>query len=124
MRKKKVESLKESKRRIRKRIRKKIEGTPERPRLLVLKSNKYIYTHVIDDISGKVLMTVSTLDKNYREKNKNHKNTKAGKDLGEMLAKKLKEKKIKKVVFDRGYYPYHGRVKELADAVRKQGIVI
>ncbi|MBN1274003.1 MAG: 50S ribosomal protein L18 [Candidatus Aminicenantes bacterium] len=116
--------MKESRRRIRKRIRKKIEGTAERPRLLVLKSNRFLYTHVIDDVSGKVITSVSTLDKAFKEKNKSFKNMKASSILGEMLAKKLKEKKIKNVVFDRGYYPYHGRIKALADAVRKQGIII
>lgn len=108
--------------RLRKRIREKIKGTAERPRLHVFKSNAYMYTQVIDDLSGKVLMTASTLEKEFREKSKNSKNREACGRLGELLAKRLKDAKIESIVFDRGVYPYHGRVKVLAEAIRKEGI--
>ncbi|MFQ6070264.1 MAG: 50S ribosomal protein L18 [Candidatus Aminicenantales bacterium] len=122
MHKSKVELKKERKDRIRKRIRKKVRGYGERPRVFVFKSNRYIYAQVIDDEKGKVLTSVSTLEKEFREKNKHFKNIKASQALGEILAQRLKKKKIKKIVFDRGIYPYHGRVKALAEAMRKGGI--
>ncbi len=108
--------------RLRKRIREKIEGTAERPRLHVHKSNAYVYAQVIDDRAGAVLLTASTLEKEFREASKNSKNKEACVRLGELLAKRLKAAKIEAVVFDRGTYPYHGRVKALAEAVRKEGI--
>jgi large subunit ribosomal protein L18 len=108
--------------RLRKRIRERIQGTPERPRLHVFKSNAYIYTQVINDLEGAVLLTASTLEKEFRAKAKSTKNKDACGVLGEMLGKRLKAAKIEKVVFDRGTHPYHGRVKTLADAIRKEGI--
>lgn len=108
--------------RLRKRIREKIKGTAERPRLHVFKSNVYVYTQVIDDLSGKVLLTASTLEKEFREKSKNSKNRETCGRLGELLAMRLKAAKIESIVFDRGTYPYHGRVKVLAEAIRKEGI--
>lgn len=113
----------ESRRRIRKRIRKKIRGTAERPRVFVFKSNRYLYTQAIDDDTGTVLASASSLEKEYREKKKKTKNLEASKTVGEMIAKRLKKKKIKQVVFDRGAYPYHGRVKALAEAMRKEGLI-
>jgi large subunit ribosomal protein L18 len=108
--------------RLRKRIREKVQGTPERPRLHVFKSNAYIYTQVIDDRKGAVLLTASTLEKEFRAKAKSSKNKDACGLLGEMLGQRLKAAKIDKVVFDRGTHPYHGRIKTLADAIRKEGI--
>jgi len=108
--------------RLRKRIREKVKGTPERPRVHVFKSNAYVYTQVINDREGAVLLTASTLEKEFREKSKSTKNKDACVLLGEMLGKRLKAAKIERVVFDRGVHPYHGRVKTLADAIRKQGI--
>lgn len=108
--------------RIRKRIRKKISGTPERPRAYVFKSNKHIYVQLIDDKNGKVLFSVSTREKGFGAKTKNTKNMDAAKTVGEMVAKKAKDNKIKTVVFDRGIYPYHGRMKTLAEAMRKGGL--
>ena len=119
----KVQRKKRTKTQIRKRIRKKIWGTEERPRVYVFKSNKYIYIQAIDDDNGVILSSLSTLDNKFREKNKNTKNIDASKILGEMFTKKLKEKKIKSIVFDRGIYPYHGRIKTLADEMRKGGLV-
>jgi large subunit ribosomal protein L18 len=108
--------------RLRKRIREKVKGTPERPRVHVFKSNTYLYTQVIDDTAGSVLLTASTLEKEFKEKSKSGKNKKVSGLLGEMLAKRLKARKIERVVFDRGLYPYHGRIRTLADAMRKEGI--
>jgi large subunit ribosomal protein L18 len=110
------------KKRIRARIRKKIKGTPERPRVLVVKSNRYVYAQVIDDLSGRVITSASTLEKSFREQSKNTKNKEACQLLGSILAKRLKEKNIQAIVFDRGMYPYHGRVKILAEALRAEGI--
>jgi len=109
--------------RVRKRIRAKVFGTAERPRVFVFKSNRYIYVQAINDESGTVLATACTLEKAFKEKNKNFKNNEASENLGKLLALRLKEKKIEKIVFDRGTYPYHGRVKTLADALRKGGLV-
>ncbi|MBP7707603.1 MAG: 50S ribosomal protein L18 [Candidatus Aminicenantes bacterium] len=108
--------------RLRKRIRERVEGTPERPRLHVFKSNAYVYTQVINDREGAVLLTASTLEKEFRGKAKSTKNRDACALLGELLGKRLKEAKIEKVVFDRGTHPYHGRIKTLAEAIRKEGI--
>jgi len=108
--------------RLRKRIREKVKGTPERPRVHVFKSNTYVYTQVINDLGGAVLLTASTLEKEFREKAKSTKNKDACVLLGELLGKRLKAAKIERVVFDRGVHPYHGRVKTLAEAIRKQGI--
>lgn len=108
--------------RIRKRIRKKISGTPKRPRAYVFKSNRHIYVQLIDDENGKVLFSASTREKEFGAKTKNTKNMEAAEAVGEMVAKKAKSKKIKTVIFDRGIYPYHGRVKTLAEAMRKGGL--
>jgi large subunit ribosomal protein L18 len=113
----------ESKRKIRKRIRKKIRGTSERPRVFVFKSNRYIYSQAIDDMTGTVLAAASSVEKEYIQKKKKTKNVEASKAVGEMIAKRLKKKKIEQVVFDRGVYPYHGRVKALAEAMRKEGLI-
>lgn len=118
-----AELKKQTKKRIRKRIRKRVRGTLERPRLFIFKSNRYVYLQVINDANGGVLASASTLEKKFRGKNKNYKNKEACEKLGELLAKKLKEKKIEKVVLDRGIYPYHGRIKVLAEAMRKGGVI-
>ncbi|MBE0460173.1 MAG: 50S ribosomal protein L18 [Candidatus Aminicenantes bacterium] len=114
---------KKAKSRIRKRIRKKLKGTSERPRVFIFKSNKYIYSQVINDEEGVVLTAASTLEKEFREKNKSTKSIEASKTLGEILAKRLKQKKIESVIFDRGISPYHGRIKALAEAMRKAGLI-
>ena len=106
----------------RKRIRKKIGGTLERPRVYVFKSNRYIYAQAVDDENGSILASASTVEKEFREKNKNYKNISASQALGEMFVNRLKKKKIERVVFDRGIYPFHGRIKALAEAMRKGGL--
>ena len=101
------------------RVRKKVFGTVERPRLSVFKSEKNIYAQVIDDINGVTLVAASSLDKDFSAKGGNKE---AAKKVGELVAKKAVEKGITEVVFDRGGYIYHGRVKELAEAAREAGL--
>lgn len=119
---KKTVLKKEARKRIRKRIRKKLRGTADRPRVFVFKSNRYIYSQAVDDNKGYVLVAASSMEKEFKEKKKKAKNIEASKTVGEMIAKRLKKKKIKQIVFDRGVYPYHGRVKALAEAMRKEGL--
>jgi large subunit ribosomal protein L18 len=114
---------KEAGQRIRKRIRKKMQGTPERPRVFVKKSNRYIYAQAIDDQNHKTIVTASSLEQEFQKNNKNTKNKHASEALGKILAHRLKEKKIKTIVFDRGTSPYHGRIKQLAEVLRKEGVI-
>jgi large subunit ribosomal protein L18 len=118
----KVYKKKKAKKRIRKRVRKKINGTPDKPRLNIARSNRYLYVQAVDDINGKVLAAASTLEKDFRDKEENTKNMKASQALAKIMAERLKKKKIKNIVFDRGHYPYQGRIKALADSLRKSGI--
>ncbi len=104
---------------IKKRVRGKISGTPETPRLTVFRSNKQIYVQVIDDKSGKTLVSASSL----KMEEKVNKKELAAK-VGEAIAKLAVEAGITKVVFDRNGYLYHGRVKEVAEAARKGGLKI
>jgi large subunit ribosomal protein L18 len=104
--------------RIHARIRQKLAGTGERPRLNVYRSLNHIYAQVIDDQRGETLVSASTLSL----KLKSGGNLAAAKEIGKAVAKKAVEKGIKKVVFDRGGYLYHGRVKALADAAREAGL--
>ena len=106
-----------------KRVRKKIRGSSEMPRLTVFKSAKHVYAQIIDDTSGYTLVAASTLSKELRPKAKGISgNTKGAILVGEAIAKKGLGKGIKKVVFDRNGFLYHGRVKALADAAREQGL--
>lgn len=98
------------------RIRKKVSGTPERPRLAVYRSNLHIYAQLIDDLSGKTLMSVSSKDESIINTKVNK--VEKSKLVGSLLAKKAIEKGIKSISFDRGGYLYHGRVKALADGAR------
>ena len=106
-----------------KRVRKNISGSSERPRLCIFRSLRHIYAQVIDDKKGTTLVSLSTLDPEIKGKGKYQGNVKAAEMLGSLLAKKLEEKGIKKVVFDRGGYLYHGRVKAVAESTRKGKIV-
>ncbi|MDO8643528.1 MAG: 50S ribosomal protein L18 [bacterium] len=103
------------------RIRKKISGTSERPRLSVYRSLKNIFVQIIDDHAGKTLVAASTSAKDFGEK-ENAGNVKGAKALGQLVAKKALAKGIGQVVFDRGGFLYHGRVKALADGVREGGV--
>ncbi len=100
------------------RVRRKVTGMGDRPRLAVFRSNKGIYAQVIDDLGGKTLVSASSQEIKESGVNK----TQAAAKVGELLATRAKEKNIDKVVFDRGAYLYHGRVKALADGARKGGI--
>lgn len=102
------------------RVRTKISGTAERPRLNVYRSNKHIYAQLIDDINAVTIVSASTMDKDFSSDSKA--DTAAAAVVGELIAKKAVEKNIKAVVFDRGGYLFHGRVKALADAARENGL--
>ncbi len=104
---------------VHRRIRKKIAGTAERPRLAVYFSNKNVYAQLIDDDQGITLAAASTLDKSV---GKSVVNEATAKQIGELIASRAKEKKIATVVFDRGGFIYHGKVKALADAAREGGL--
>ena len=109
----------EARTRIRERIRSKVSGTADRPRMAVRRTLKHIYVQVIDDASGKTLVAASTRDKDAGAKGSN---AAAAKAVGALIAKKATGKGIKKVVFDRGGYLYHGNIKALADAARENGL--
>lgn len=109
-------------RRIHKRIREKISGKPERPRLCVFRSLKYIYAQIIDDSRGITLVAASTAEKEMRGQLKKGGNIEASKLVGKAIAERAKAKGIKVVVFDRGGYLYHGRVKAVAEAARESGL--
>ncbi|EEI19192.1 50S ribosomal protein L18 [Lentilactobacillus hilgardii] len=100
------------------RVRNKISGTAECPRLNVFRSNKNIYAQVIDDVEGVTLVSASTLDSAISDGNK----TEKAAGVGKLVAERASKKNIKKVVFDRGGYLYHGRVQALADAARENGL--
>lgn len=104
------------------RLRDRLKGTADRPRLCVHRSLKHMYAQIIDDIRGKVLFSVSTLDKDLRSRLKQGRDIQAAVVLGEALASRVLDKGIKKVCFDRGGYVYHGRVKAFAEAARKGGL--
>ncbi|MEJ2633774.1 MAG: 50S ribosomal protein L18 [Calditrichia bacterium] len=102
---------------------KKVFGSSERPRLVVFKSQKYMYGQIVDDASQKTLLGASNLSKEIGAEIKKAKNkTEASKVVGKLIAKKAKEKKISRVVFDRNGYAYHGRIKALAEGAREGGL--
>ena len=101
------------------RVRTKISGTADRPRLCIFRSNKNISVQVIDDVAGKTLVAASTLDKEVKTKASN---IEAAKEVGELIAKRAVKAGIKNVVFDRGGYIYHGKIKALAEAAREAGL--
>jgi large subunit ribosomal protein L18 len=105
--------------RIHKRIRRKLAGSTQRPRLAVFRSTAHIYAQVIDDAKGQTLVSASSVDKGAKT---NGGNVAAAKAIGKLVAERAREKGIKSVVFDRGGYLYHGRIKALADAAREAGL--
>ena len=105
-----------------KRVRKKVYGTTDRPRLNVFRSLKHIYVQVIDDHSGKTLAAASSADKELKGKVASGGNIEAAKSVGLLIAQRATGKGMKSVVFDRGGYLYHGRVKALADGAREGGL--
>jgi large subunit ribosomal protein L18 len=117
-----VRTRQDIRQRLHDRIRKKLRGTPERPRLAVFRSGTHIYAQVVDDDAGKTLCAASSLDKDLRAKLKSGGNVAAAKEVGGLIASRAKEKGIAAVVFDRGGFQYHGRIKALADAAREAGL--
>ncbi|MDJ0535019.1 MAG: 50S ribosomal protein L18 [Xenococcaceae cyanobacterium MO_207.B15] len=115
-------SRRESTARRHRRIRKKVNGSPERPRLAVFRSNKHIYAQVIDDTNHHTLAAASTLDGNLKQELESSSTCDASSAVGKLLAQRALDKGITKVVFDRGGNIYHGRVKALADAAREAGL--
>ena len=101
------------------RVRKKVHGSATRPRLAVFKSNRYIYAQIIDDEGGRTLAAASSQEKALRGKTLS---IESAAEVGKLLAKRADDADITEVVFDRGGYPFHGRVKALADAVREAGV--
>ena len=112
----------EARKRRHSRVRKKVLGSQERPRLNIFKSLNHIYAQIIDDFEGKTLVAASSNDKELKGKIKTGGNVEAAKTVGGLIAKRAVDKGITKIVFDRSGYPYHGRVKALADAAREKGL--
>lgn len=119
----KTKKIKKAMMRRKKHVRKKVIGTPERPRLSVFRSNRHIYAQIIDDTAGATLVSASTLIKPTVGQMTNCGNKKAAEVIGEAVAKQALSVGIKCVSFDRNRYKFHGRVKSLADAARKGGLV-
>lgn len=99
------------------RVRRKIKGTPERPRICIFRSLNHIYGQIIDDVSGKTLLSVSSLGKRLKG------NVEGAKKVGALLAESAKKGNVKEVVFDRNGYLYHGRIKAFAESAREGGLV-
>ncbi|MBV8895010.1 MAG: 50S ribosomal protein L18 [Acidobacteriaceae bacterium] len=114
-----ADTRREIRSRIHKRIRNRMAGTQERPRLAVFRSLNHIYAQIIDDQQGHTLVAAASIEKDLKGKGGNVEGAKA---IGKAVAERAKEKGIKRVVFDRGGYQYHGRVKALADAAREGGL--
>ena len=108
--------------RVHERVRMTVSGTAERPRLCIYRSLDHIYAQVIDDRAGKTLVSASTADKETKKNLKGGGNVAAAKVVGKAIADRAKAVGVSKVVFDRGGYKYHGRVKALADAAREAGL--
>ncbi len=104
------------------RLRKKIRGTAERPRLAIFKSNCYVYAQVINDVTGETIISASSLEKDFRAKFGGKLNKEVATVIGKTVAERAVAKGVKSVVFDRGGYIYHGRVKAVADAAREAGL--
>ncbi|MDQ3248391.1 MAG: 50S ribosomal protein L18, partial [Chloroflexota bacterium] len=105
------------------RVRRKVQGTASRPRLNVTRSLEHMYAQVIDDESGRTLVSASTVDTNLRTDLASLPKQEQAKAVGKAIAERAREKGIEMVVFDRGGFPYHGRVKALADGSREGGLV-
>jgi large subunit ribosomal protein L18 len=108
--------------RIHRRIRKHLSGSTVRPRLAVFRSNKHIYAQIIDDMNGATLIAASSVEADTKKDVKNGGNVAAAKTVGKLVAERAKAKGIEAVLFDRGGYLYHGRVKALAEAAREAGL--
>ncbi len=120
----KSEIKQKRKAKIRKAILAKIRGNQERPRIIIIKSNKYLYAQIVDDSQGKVIAGATTAAKEMKENLKSTKGREAAKLLGQKVAEILISRELKRAVLDRNYYAYIGKVKEFADAIREKGIQI
>src|SRR6056297_2099625 len=105
-----------------KRVRKKVKGNLDRPRLNIYRSLKNMYAQIIDDTTGNTLVSASTHDESLKGNLKSGSNKEAARKVGELIAQRASDKGIENVVFDRGGYLYHGRVKELAEGAREEGL--
>jgi large subunit ribosomal protein L18 len=112
----------ESRRRIRSRIRRRVKGSQERPRLAVFKSGRHIYAQVIDDRTGATIAHASSLDAALKSEKKPAANRETATRVGTLVAERAKQKGVARVVFDRGGYIYHGKIKALAEAARQGGL--
>jgi large subunit ribosomal protein L18 len=117
-----VVNRRQARRRIRYRIRRDLQGTATRPRLAVFRSLKNIYVQAIDDETGRTLAAASTLDTEIRGRTGGRGNVEAAKAVGRGIAEQLKQSGVETVIFDRGGFLFHGRVKALADAARESGL--
>lgn len=117
----KIDSRNLNRKRRHRRVRSKINGTPERPRLNVFRSSRHIYAQVIDDRAGRTLVAASSLDPQVRGEEAGS-GSDTAKKVGELVARRALDLGIKEVIFDRGGYLYHGRVKALAEAARDKGL--
>ena len=104
------------------RVRRKVVGTPERPRLCTFRSSRHTYAQVIDDAQGHTLAAASTREASLLERSKGTTKSAAAREVGRMVAERAKVKGVLRVVFDRGGYRFHGRVKQLADGAREAGL--
>ena len=104
------------------RLRSKISGTPQRPRLAVYRSISHIYAQLIDDVEGNTIASASSLENELRTQGKEPGKISISKVVGESIGKKAKDKGISEIVFDRGGYKYHGRIRSFAEALRKGGL--
>ena len=104
------------------RIRSRLNGTPDKPRLAVFRSNNHMYAQIIDDEAGNTIVSASTVQDEVKKGLSKTNNVEAAAKLGEVIAKKAKDNGINQVVFDRGGYIYHGKVKALAEAAREAGL--
>jgi len=105
------------------RVRKKVFGTPERPRLVIFRSNKNIYAQAIDDLRGATIVSASSLDKELKGEGTPEKKAATAEKVGALIAQRLQKKNISKAVFDRNGYRFHGRVKSLAEGAREKGLM-
>ncbi len=106
----------------RRRVRKKVFGAPDHPRLSVFKSHRHIYAQIINDLEGRTLAAASTLSPEFKSRGGNRTKADAAKLVGEILADQALKREIRRVVFDRGGYKFHGRVKALATGAREKGL--
>jgi large subunit ribosomal protein L18 len=104
------------------RTRRHISGTPDRPRLVVFRSNVHTYAQIVDDVNGRVLVSASTMDKELRDKLKGLKKSEAAEKVGAALAERGLKNDVKRVVFDRNGYAFHGRVARVAAGAREKGL--